>query len=143
MEYTAIAKSVRITPRKIGLVADALRSKQSIDAWFDSLVILRKRGAGAIEKTLKSALANALNKGAKRENLVVKSIEIGPGPAFKRYRPSTRGRIHPYKKRTAHIKIILTDDKFQIKGKPEMKQLVAGDTAKNKQLKGENDGSKS
>lgn len=150
MEYIAVAKSVRISPRKVGLIADALRGKKSVDAWLDSLVLIRKRGRDAIEKTLKSAVANALNKGAKKEELVVKSIEIGPGPAFKRYRPSTRGRIHPYKKRTSHIRIVLSDDnsqssnaklqKVKNKVKAEIKQLAARNTIK---MKGTEHGSKS
>jgi|SRR3989344_1532390 len=118
MEYTALAKSVRISPRKISLVVDALRGQRLADVWLGSLILVRKRGADAIEKTLKSAVANAVNKGAKKENLIVKSVEVSPGPAFKRYHPSTRGRIHPYKKRSSHIRIILTDDKSQITNLP-------------------------
>jgi len=142
MEYTALAKGIRISPRKISLVADCLRGKKTVDACLDSLILIRKRGAVAIEKTLKSALANALNKGAKRENLVVKSIEIGPGPAFKRYRPSTRGRIHPYKKRTSHIRIVLTDDKSQSQdSKLKIEKKTKKINAKNK-IGGKKDGSK-
>ena len=62
MEYTALAKSVRISPRKISLVVDALRGQRLADVWLGSLILVRKRGADAIEKTLKSAVANAVNK---------------------------------------------------------------------------------
>ncbi|MBI2031435.1 MAG: 50S ribosomal protein L22 [Candidatus Levybacteria bacterium] len=145
MEYIAVAKGVRIAPRKVGLVADAFRRKQSVDAWLDSLILVRKRGGDAIEKTLKSALANAINKGAKKENLIVKSIEISPGPAFKRYHPSTRGRIHPYKKRTSHIRIVLMDDKVQISNSKSQikKETELKKTNEKQEAKGEKDGSKS
>lgn len=131
MEYTALAKSVRISSRKISLVADALRGKRSADVWFNALALVRKRGADAIEKTLKSAVANAVNKGAKKENLIVKSIEVNPGPALKRFHPSTRGRIHPYKKRSSHIRIILTDDKTQNSKLPSKARLANGGKTQN------------
>ena len=63
-----------------------------------------------MEKTLRSALANALSRNASKEALRIKSIEVSGGPAYKRYHPSTRGRIHPYKKRTSHITVILSDE---------------------------------
>ena len=110
MEYTAVAKSIRIGPRKIRLIADSIRKIGSIDKSIDALSILKKRAAGSIEKTLKSAVANAINRGAKKEELFIKSIEVMEGPALKRFRPSTRGRTHPYKKRSSHIKIILADN---------------------------------
>ncbi|OGH23571.1 MAG: 50S ribosomal protein L22 [Candidatus Levybacteria bacterium RIFCSPLOWO2_01_FULL_38_13] len=111
MEYTAVAKSIRIGPRKIRLIADSIRKIGSIDKSIDALSILKKRAAGSIEKTLKSAVANAINRGAKKEDLFIKSIEITEGPALKRFRPSTRGRVHPYKKRSSHIRIVLADNK--------------------------------
>jgi len=134
MEYIALAKSVRISPRKISLVVDALRGQRLADTWLDSLILVRKRGADAIEKTLKNAVANAVQKGAKKKNLIVKSIEVSPGPALKRARSSTRGRMHPYKKRSSHIRITLMDEKSQITNLPpkarlarlEAKQLANG-----------------
>lgn len=124
MEYIALAKSVRISPRKVSLVVDALRGQRLADAWLDSLILVRKRGADAIEKTLKSAVANAVNKGAKKEDLIVKRVEVSPGPALKRAHPSTRGRMHPFKKRSSHIRIILTDDKSQITNLPPRARLA-------------------
>ena len=51
MEYTAVAKSIRIGPRKIRLIADSIRKIGSIDKSIDALSILKKRAAGSIEKT--------------------------------------------------------------------------------------------
>ena len=114
MEYTAVAKSIRMGPRKVRLIADSIRKIDSIDKSLNILSLLKKRAASPIEKTLKSAVANAINRGAKKENLFIKSIEITEGPALKRFKPSTRGRVHPYKKRSSHIKITLTDNSSQV-----------------------------
>lgn len=109
MEYTAVAKSIRMGPRKVRLIADSVRKIDSIDKSLNILALLKQRAASPIENTLKSAVANAINRGAKKEDLLVKSIEVMEGPAIKRFRPSTRGRTHPYKKRSSHIKIVLEE----------------------------------
>ena len=114
MEYTAVAKSIRMGPRKVRLIADSIRKIDSIDKSLNALSLLKKRAASPIQKTLQSAVANAINRGAKKENLFIKSIEITEGPALKRFKPSTRGRVHPYKKRSSHIKITLTDNSSQV-----------------------------
>lgn len=114
MEIKASTMQVRIAPRKIRLISDAIRKKDVVSARA-LLSFIKKRGAKVLEKTLKSALANAKNKNLKEENLFIKNIDILQGPALKRYRPSTRGRVHPYKKRTSHIKIIL-EEKQKEKG---------------------------
>ena len=109
MEIIAFSKSVRISPRKTRLVADAVR-KMSIANALNSLSIVRQRSAIALYKTLKSAVANAKNNAKlDEENLIIKAIDVSEGPAFKRFRPSTRGRVHPYKKRTSNIKVVLED----------------------------------
>ena len=113
MEYIAVAKGIRMGPRKVRLIADSIRKIDSIDKSLSILALLKKRAADPIEKTLKSAIANAINRGVKKEDLFMKSIEVMEGPALKRVRPSTRGRGHPYKKRSSHVKIILSDDKIQ------------------------------
>lgn len=135
MEFVAISKSVRISPRKVGLVADVIRQKHSIDEALTFLYLTRKRAAGQIEKTLKSVIANAINRGAKKEDLVIESIIVNPGPFLKRFRPSTRGRVHPYKKRSSHIKIILSDDKSQISNLPPKTRLSKGSKSQIKKEK--------
>ncbi len=109
MEYSAFTKSSQVSPRKMRLVAEVVR-KQSIDEALKSLAFLKKRGSDVIEKTLRSAVANALNKNVLKENLFIKKIDVSDGPAYKRFHPSTRGRVHPYKKRTSHVGIILSDE---------------------------------
>lgn len=106
--------SVRIAPRKVRLVADAIR-KLSIDDALDTLSVLKKRGGVPLSKTLKSAIANAKNNNnLKQEDLKIKSIDVLEAPSFKRFHPSTRGRVHPYKRKGSHIKIVLTDNNSQI-----------------------------
>ncbi len=128
MEYIAVSRSVRISPRKIGLVAGAIRKKSSIKDSLNTLAVIRKRSAIPVLKTLESAVANAINKGAKKENLILESITVSQGSFFKRYRPSTRGRVHPYKKRSSHIRIVLTDDKGSKRKTQSAEEMMKGVT---------------
>jgi large subunit ribosomal protein L22 len=107
MEITAQTKSVRVSPRKVRLVADAIR-KLSVKDAIRALEVIKNRGAFSIEKTLKSAIANAVTNAQQLEEaLFIKSVDVVEGPAFKRFHASTRGRIHPYKKKSSHIRIVL------------------------------------
>ena len=107
MEAHAIARNIRISPRKVALVADSIR-KKSVKEAYGILSILPKRAAQAIEKVLHSAASNAVTtKNMKEETLSIASITVTQGQAFKRFRPSTKGRIHPYKKRGSIITIVL------------------------------------
>src|SRR3989337_4398123 len=109
MNIIAKSSSVRVSPRKVRLVADAVKNLPLEQALI-ALSTLKKRGASDLEKTLKSAIANAVkNKNLQRENLFIETINVSGGPAFRRYHPSTRGRIHPYKKRTSHITVVLSE----------------------------------
>lgn len=107
MEIIARAHSIRISPRKVRLVADSIRNL-TLDRALSALSLTQKRGASVLNAVFKSAIANAINNGKKsKDSLVIKGIEVWDGPAIKRAHASTRGRQHPYKKRSSHIKIIL------------------------------------
>lgn len=109
MEYRAVAKNVKISPRKVRLVADSVR-KLSVPAALTQLVVLRQRAALPIKKTLESAIANATNnESANKDNLKIKEINITEGIAYKRYHFAGRGRMRPYVKKTSHIRITLED----------------------------------
>jgi len=111
MQVQAVSRSVKISPRKVRIVADAIRSL-SVSNALEALALIEKRGGSALEKTLKSAIANAVNNAKlSQEGLFIKEIDVTDGPALKRYHPSTRGRIHPYKKRSSHIRIVLEEKK--------------------------------
>jgi large subunit ribosomal protein L22 len=119
MEITAVSKSVRVAPRKIRLVADAIRSF-SVQNAIDALQISTKRGSVPLFKTLKSAVANAKNNNKiEIQNLIIKEIDVLEAPSFKRFHPSTRGRVHPYKRRGSHVRIVLTEKTSEIISKKE------------------------
>src|SRR5438045_3057183 len=104
MEIRSIANSVRVGPRKVRLIADAIRHL-SIDEALATLEMSEKRAAIPLAKALKSAVANAVNNaGLERNTLKIGMINVTEGPALKRFRPSTRGRIHPYKRRSSNIR---------------------------------------
>jgi large subunit ribosomal protein L22 len=99
--------SVRISPRKIRLLVDSIKN-MTVDQADDALSVMGKRGAKDIQKVLKSAVSNAVNNAkVEREKIKISSIEVLETQALRRFRPSTRGRIHPYKKRGSKIKVIL------------------------------------
>lgn len=107
MKMQAITRSVRVSPRKVRLVSEAVKNMKVEEA-LNVLSLLHKRGAGPIYKTVKSAISNSLqDKNVEEKKLFIKNIEITEGPFLKRFHPSTRGRVHPYKKRSSHIKIVL------------------------------------
>lgn len=109
MEIIARTKSVRVSPRKVRLVADAIRN-MPVDKALQALMHAEKRGAYVLQNTLKSAIANAVNNAKlKQEDLVIGELIVNQGSFLKRYHASTRGRIHPYKKRSSHVKIVLKE----------------------------------
>jgi large subunit ribosomal protein L22 len=121
MEVRAIAKSVRISPRKVRLVADAIRNL-SIEEALQVLDAAEKRAALPLAKALKSAMANAVNNAKlEKDSLSIASIQIAEGQPLKRFHPSTRGRIHPYKKRSSHITIVLQEKPGFVKAAPAVK----------------------
>ena len=115
MEIVASSKSVRVSTRKVRLVADAVRKLPLAEALV-TLSVLKQRGAVPLSKTLKSAVANAKNNNnLQEESLRIKSINVLEAPAFKRFHPSTRGRVHPYKRRGSHITVVLETKKEEVK----------------------------
>lgn len=135
MDIIAFTKSAQISPRKVRLVADVIR-KQTIDDALATLAVAKKRGSGALEKTLRSAIANALNRNISRDKLFIDRIDVTDGPAYKRAHMSTRGRMHPYKKRTSHIRVVLSDEVKDSRLRGQAKQKVVS-------VKGEKNGTKS
>jgi large subunit ribosomal protein L22 len=108
MDIRATSQYVRISPRKLRLVAGAVKPLSVAHA-LSQLKNMDKRAAVHLHKTLKSCVANAIaNAKAKEEDLVIKSILIDEGPSFKRFQPVARGMAHSFKKRTSHITVILS-----------------------------------
>ena len=110
MEVQAVTKYVRISPEKARHVARLLPGKSVEDA-LAIVDLVPRKAARLLGKTLRSAVANAENNNdLRRENLVVKSAEVGPGPIIKRFRTKARGMAGKIRKRTSHFRIILTDE---------------------------------
>ena len=111
MEARAIAKNVRIAPRKARLVIDLIRGKSVAEADI-ILSNLNKEAARLIRKVLTSATANATNNlGLKQEDLKVKEAFVDGGLVMKRMNFDSRGYVAPIKKRTSHITIVVSDNK--------------------------------
>ena len=107
MEIKAEAKHIRISPRKVRLVAKAIKKLTAQQA-IETLKFINKRAAEPLNKLIRSAIANAKNNfGLKPESLKIKEVQVGEGPTLKRWRAVSRGRAHPIMKRTSHIKITL------------------------------------
>ena len=111
MEAYAIAKGVRIAPRKARLVIDLIRGKNVAEA--DKILRnINKEAARLSRKVLVSAVANAENNlGLNKADLVVKEAVVNEGQTMKRMRFGSRGHVDPIKKRTSHIKIVVSDNK--------------------------------
>lgn len=111
MEARAIAKNVKIAPRKARLVIDLVRGKKVSEA--DTILKnLNKEAARLIHKVLVSATANAENNlGLNKEDLIVKEAYINEGLVMKRMKFGSRGHVDPIKKRTSHITIVVSDQK--------------------------------
>jgi large subunit ribosomal protein L22 len=109
MQGRAIAKYVRVAPRKARLVVDAIRGKSVTDA-ENILRFLPKGAAEVVSKVLNSAKHNATNNFDMQESqLFVKSTCVDVGPTLKRVLPRARGRGDTMKKRTSHITIIVEE----------------------------------
>ena len=109
MEAVAIAKGLRIAPRKARLVIDLIRGK-SVQEADKILRNLNKEAARMSRKVLTSATANAENNlGLNKEDLKVKEAYINEGLVMKRMKFGSRGHVDPIKKRTSHIKIVVSE----------------------------------
>lgn len=98
---------VRITPKKLNLIAEMVREK-SADEALNMLKFTPKKGADIIYKLLESALANAENNFKQDKSaLYIKEIVVTKGPTFKRSVPISRGRVHPILKRNSQINLTL------------------------------------
>ncbi len=108
MGYHAIHRYARIAPRKARLVADMIRGRR-IDEALTALEFSKKRAAWYFKAVLKSAVANAEEQDANVQSLYVCESRVDEGPTIKRWRPKDRGRAHPYRKRSSHLRVALEE----------------------------------
>ncbi len=105
----ALARSLRVSPRKLNSVVAQIRGKP-IGAALNDLRFSRRRIAADVRKVLMSAMANAENNhGLDVDRLVVAEATVGPGLKMRRFRPAGRGRIHPYRKTFSNLEIVLRE----------------------------------
>src|SRR5437763_9578956 len=110
MEIRSIYKYARISPFKVREVTREIQGL-SVSAALDVLAFTPKKAAFLINKTLKSAIANAENNAnLKADGLVVKEAVVGEAPTFERMMTRARGSGSRALKRTSHIQTVLTDD---------------------------------
>jgi large subunit ribosomal protein L22 len=109
MEYRAKYRFADMSARKLLPFAALIRGRP-VDEALELLRFLPNRGARLVEQTLKSAVGNAEDKGARNiEDLVVVESCIDGGPIMKRIMPRARGTAYPIKRRYAHIRVTLSD----------------------------------
>ena len=110
-EAKAIARTVRIAPRKVRLVVDLIRGKEVGEA----IAILKhtpKAASPVVEKVLNSAIANAEhNYDLDVNSLIVSEVFVDEGPTLKRFRPRAQGRASAINKRTSHITLVVSEKK--------------------------------
>lgn len=120
MSVNANHRGIRMSPRKVGVVAALVRGRSVADA----LVILDhtpRRSAKVVAETVKSAAANAENNHSyKPDTLMITAITVTAGPRNKRFRPAARGRANPYQLKTSHLSVSVDGEKRVIK-KPAAK----------------------
>lgn len=118
MLIKATQKYTRQSPRKVRLVANTVK-KLPLEQALKQLAVIERRSTLVIMKVVKQAMANAINNhGLKFEDLVLDSIQVTPGPTYRRMRAVSRGRGHEIKKRTSHIVVVLSTkeaDKKEVK----------------------------
>jgi len=135
VQVTAQLNNLRIAPRKVRLIARAIRGLD-IAAAKSQLDHLVKKSAKPISKLLDSAAANARNNfGLTRENLFIRNIVVNEGMRLKRFRPKGFGMASPIQKKTSRVKLILEEKvpglkltKQQIEEQKKQKEAVSEKT---------------
>jgi large subunit ribosomal protein L22 len=112
MEARAISKYIRQSPRKMRLVVDLIRGRDVGEA-YALLQYSKKRAAEMVDKTLRSAVANARVKAENTgdfvdvDDLVVKEAYVNEGPRLKRFRAAAMGRAAPIRRPTSHVVVVV------------------------------------
>ena len=108
-EAQAVTRNIRVSPRKLNLVAALIRGRRAQDA-VATLTFSKRRIAGTVKKTLESAIANAENNHRLDvDQLVVSRAEVGRSIVMKRFHARGRGRAARVEKWFSHLKIVVTE----------------------------------
>jgi large subunit ribosomal protein L22 len=108
-EAQAVTFNIRVSPRKLNLVAAMIRGKKAQDA-VAQLTFSKRRIAGTVKKTLESAIANAENNHSLDvDRLVVSRAEVGRASVMKRFHARGRGKSSSIEKWFSHLKIVVAE----------------------------------
>ena len=113
MKARAISKFQRISPQKARQITRLVQGKNALKALAD-LELMPRKGARLVAKVLRSAIANAENNEhtpANAQALTIGEAVVNEGPTMKRFRPRARGMVGRIRKRSSHVKIVVTDEK--------------------------------
>lgn len=125
MEVKAKLKHLRMSPRKVRLVAGLVRGMETNKA-LDQLKFANKKAAKPVEKLLSSCIANAVNNyELEKDNLFIKEIRVDDGVTLKRWMPRAHGRATPIRKRCSHVIITLSEIKESGKKKAKKVKIDA------------------
>ena len=109
MEITALTRYARMSPKKMREVVRTVQGRKAPEA-VQYLLLIPRKSARLIAKTLQSAIANAENNAnLSADSLIVKSAVIENGPVLKRFKAGARGTAMPRRKKMSHIRIVLSD----------------------------------
>lgn len=123
MQAKAVAKTIRIAPRKVRLVLDLIRGKEVGEA-ISILNLTNKRASPIVEKLIKSAVANAEhNYDMDTDNLIISETYADEGPTLKRFRPRAQGRATKINKRTSHITVVVSEPTWEEEVETEETQV--------------------
>ena len=125
MEVKAKLNHLRMSPRKVRLVASLIRGLE-VGKAINQLKFANKKAARPVEKLLNSCIANGVNNfELEKENLIVKEIKVDDGATLKRWMPRAHGRATPIRKRCSHVSIVLGEIKESGKKKGKKQKLEA------------------
>ena len=131
----AVARNIRVSPRKLNLVAQQIRG-QKVDRALNVLTFSQKRIAGVVKKALQSAIANAENNhDLDVDDLVVKEASVGKNLVMKRFHARARGNAGGIEKFFSQITIIVEEKREEAPKKDETKAAAPSKSAKGKATK--------
>lgn len=133
MQARAVIKYLRIGPRKVRLVIDAIRGRPVKEAFY-RLAVLNKKAARLAEEALKSAVANAKVLKMDENQLYVSEIKADGGPSFKRFMSRSMGRADRILKRTTHLTVVVKEAEKKIALPPEEKSALETKAKKKRKL---------
>ena len=123
----AIARYLRIAPRKLRRALSVVRKKPALQA-LDILAVLPQKGARLAGKVLKSAVANAKGLGLDETKLVVTDFRADASFTLKRFLPRSMGRADRLLKRASHLSVVVTEGNHSFK-RPLSQAALAAEQA--------------